>query len=88
MFSNLKQVQDYSQYQLRNQELVSENKIWPTLTDGSLVILLPDGVRCQSCNSSLTGEITVQEDITVTEDGLKFADQEGAKTRPMVNMEN
>jgi len=86
-FSNLKRIQEYSRYQLRNQEYFSENKwvlspvLWPTLADGSLAIRFPEGTRCQTCNSSLTGEVTIEEDIT---DGLNIADQEVAKTRPML----
>jgi len=68
MFINFKQNQDYHQSQLKNQVYVSENnlwskfKLWPTLAGDSLKILLPDGSHCQTCNSSLNGEVTVTED--------------------------
>ena len=68
MFRNFKQIEGYNQSQLRNQEFVCENKLWakfmmwPTLADGSLVINLPSGTRCNSCNSPLTGEVIVKPD--------------------------
>merc|ERR1719319_525772 len=68
MFNNFKRYQDYHKSQLRNEVYVSvynlwpKFKLWPTLAGDSLRILLPDGIHCQTCNSSLNGEVTVPKD--------------------------
>jgi len=68
MFSNFKQCQDYQQSLIRNQFYVSENnlwakfKVWPTLADDKMMILLPYGTICQTCDSSLNGEVSVTQD--------------------------
>jgi len=60
MYSNMKLMHDYDQSQTRNQVYVEENnlwskfKLWPSLSGGSLVILLPEGTLCQSCNCTLS----------------------------------
>jgi len=68
VFNNLKLYHDYFQSLTRNQVYVSENnlwakfKVWPTLADDKMMILLPDGTRCQTCDSSLNGEVSVTDD--------------------------
>jgi len=67
-FSNLKKAYDIAQSELKNTSFVSENnlwskfKFWPTLTEKSLVLLLPNGTSCQSCGIELSGQVTVSKD--------------------------
>jgi len=67
-FSNVKQLYDHSQSELKNIMFVTENnlwpkfKFWPTLTGTSLVLLLPDGTSCQTCGKELTGQVRVTKE--------------------------
>jgi len=69
-FSSLKQTNDYDLSQLKNMAFVSENKLWsnfkfwPMLTEKSLILLLPNGTRCQSCRAALTGQVRISEEET------------------------
>jgi len=66
-FKNLKQFQGFLQSMNSNQIYVHENnlwskfKLWPTLAGDALMILLPDGYRCITCDSSLNGEVKVRK---------------------------
>jgi len=93
MYKNFKLIQDYNQSQSRNQDYVHENnlwgkfKLWPTLSGSSLVILLPEGTRCETCNTPLSGQVIVTEDevvVKVSNEQVTITDEEGVRALPLL----
>jgi len=58
-FKNMKKIYLLEESKLRNFSMISKSKLWPTLRDSQLVLHLPDGVQCDSCDTNLSGEVAV-----------------------------
>jgi len=69
-FKDFKLNLDYDLSQQRNCEFASKNnllsnfKFWPTVAGKSLVLTLPEGVKCHSCGKAQAGEVRVSSEET------------------------